>query len=651
MAFNGKEINSKEIAKPSQSNRPNPYKGDVIYSPRGQWDFPGHVTRIPGENITMKGVSYPVLGVDDQGNEQMMMPGGYYTFPGAANVTEYPQMMYGGDPSLPAITGHYQKGGTKIHANKVAYDKAYKAEKDSMYLYNHPKPIQSPTSWDYGKNNPLVNAYGMRSRGIDPVAWDRSGDEFSAVWKKPIMHNVYQEPIEQPKKAEDIKKDYATRNVDFSSPYGAVMKYYDELGQVLKTEPYILPAKQSGGDVEKARAFLQDGSIYGHPLTQAQIEYFTRIAGPMDDQGEFESFEEDLGENTEEMRRGGISPLQRMVSPRRHTSKNIKSSINKLFLRNHDLFGPAGRNIYDSKSKYRDGGGWLDEYQEGGTSNKMKMSNDEIVQAVQAIHDDPNNEYKIRGNVNETDWNRINSLFQSPQGQKLTPRSHDNWNLLMPDNQGSYTDSGVSPFDLMLGAPQDVVKAIGTKVVKGLSKGTNTKAGNLQGTIEDVKRTSGKDSKIESMFRSAFEKITPEQMRLHNLGVKDPSKRKKLDFDLDAQDEMINRISGQDELTNALMTGYTDSHQFNKELQYFKDQAQYGKRPLENSLFPVGDIKNTTGYLSDKHFDYEMYNPQLLKKYGLTSKMHTPYTGKQAFQQLTPNKYGGQQKGWLDDYE
>ena len=26
------------------------------------------------------------------------------------------------------------------------------------------------------------------------------------------------------------------------------------------------------------------------------------------------------------------------------------------------------------------------------------------------------------------------------------------------------------------------------------------------------------------------------------------------------------------------------------------------------------------------------------------------YTAKEAFQQLIPNKYGGQQKGWLDKY-
>ena len=71
-------------------------KGTVIYDPRGQWDHPGQITKIPGGNITMQDVNYPVLGVDNFGNQQMMYPGMDYTFPNADNVTEYPQMSKGG---------------------------------------------------------------------------------------------------------------------------------------------------------------------------------------------------------------------------------------------------------------------------------------------------------------------------------------------------------------------------------------------------------------------------------------------------------------------------------------------------------------------------------------------------------------------------
>lgn len=71
-------------------------KKDIITDPEGQWKFPGQPTRIPSNEITMKGVPYPVLGKGSDGSEQMMYPGGEYTFPGADYVDEYPMMESGG---------------------------------------------------------------------------------------------------------------------------------------------------------------------------------------------------------------------------------------------------------------------------------------------------------------------------------------------------------------------------------------------------------------------------------------------------------------------------------------------------------------------------------------------------------------------------
>jgi hypothetical protein len=61
----------------------------------GQWKYPGEDTIIPSGDITMKGVPYPVLGIDNLGNFQMMMPGANYQFPGNA-VYEIPMMSAGG---------------------------------------------------------------------------------------------------------------------------------------------------------------------------------------------------------------------------------------------------------------------------------------------------------------------------------------------------------------------------------------------------------------------------------------------------------------------------------------------------------------------------------------------------------------------------
>lgn len=69
--------------------------GSVIKDDRGQWAYPGEVTEIGSNNITMQGVDYPVLGVSDTGDTQMMQPNQDYKFDGE-KVTEYPMMQKGG---------------------------------------------------------------------------------------------------------------------------------------------------------------------------------------------------------------------------------------------------------------------------------------------------------------------------------------------------------------------------------------------------------------------------------------------------------------------------------------------------------------------------------------------------------------------------
>jgi hypothetical protein len=178
-----------------------------------------------GEDETGQAYMFPT--VMNPRNESIKVPNQYADYISSIGYKKeagIPYEAYGGDPSLPNITGHYpfggqntkththmqdggwldqyQTGGVKpktktiVHTDKALFDKAYKAEMDSLYLYKHPKPIQSPTSYDYGKTNPLINAQGMRSRGIDPVSWSRQGDEFFANWKKPVIHNIYQPPVE-----------------------------------------------------------------------------------------------------------------------------------------------------------------------------------------------------------------------------------------------------------------------------------------------------------------------------------------------------------------------------------------------------------------------------------------------------------------------
>ena len=64
--------------------------GSVIKDDRGQWAHPGEITEIGSNQITMKGVDYPVLGISDTGDTKLMQPGKNYKFKGN-KVTEYPQ--------------------------------------------------------------------------------------------------------------------------------------------------------------------------------------------------------------------------------------------------------------------------------------------------------------------------------------------------------------------------------------------------------------------------------------------------------------------------------------------------------------------------------------------------------------------------------
>ena len=67
----------------------------VIKDDRGQWAHPGEITEIGSNQITMRGVPYPVMGISDTGDMQMMYPDEDYVYDGES-VTEIPMMREGG---------------------------------------------------------------------------------------------------------------------------------------------------------------------------------------------------------------------------------------------------------------------------------------------------------------------------------------------------------------------------------------------------------------------------------------------------------------------------------------------------------------------------------------------------------------------------
>lgn len=102
----GSTVNTKSLPNKRQK---------MIVDPMGQWAHPGENTRIPGGDITMQGVPYPVYARANNGMEQLMHPGQEYSFPGADYVDEYPMMQVGGIPvdlNLPMIKS---RGANRIN--------------------------------------------------------------------------------------------------------------------------------------------------------------------------------------------------------------------------------------------------------------------------------------------------------------------------------------------------------------------------------------------------------------------------------------------------------------------------------------------------------------------------------------------------------
>ena len=109
----------------------------------GQWKYPGQDTIIPNANgsITMKGVPYPVLGIDDRGNQQMMMPGGEYQFPGNS-VYEIPMAKNGGTKKVkikslpkaqPGLEVKSQNSFIPIDADRYGINKFIPQGDDTQY--------------------------------------------------------------------------------------------------------------------------------------------------------------------------------------------------------------------------------------------------------------------------------------------------------------------------------------------------------------------------------------------------------------------------------------------------------------------------------------------------------------------------------------
>lgn len=142
----------------------------------GQWKYPGQNTIIPNANgrITMKGVPYPVLGIDDMGNQQMMMPNMDYQFPGNS-VYEIPMMAYGGDISIPNLRSIKIKSLPKAQVN---YNPQFETSYDITKSYAENLELNKRAK-EMGWNS--VDEYRQSNWGQKPVTKEKITEETKEV--------------------------------------------------------------------------------------------------------------------------------------------------------------------------------------------------------------------------------------------------------------------------------------------------------------------------------------------------------------------------------------------------------------------------------------------------------------------------------------
>jgi hypothetical protein len=147
---NGLDFKPKSISK----------NGKVIKDDLGQWAHPGEVTEIGSPDITMQGVNYPVLGISDTGDTQMMEPGKNYKFKGK-KVTEYPMAQKGKKLTKEQLKQNIDKF---LADQKPFYDKLMAQDKQFPSIDEMAENAQNSYQNFKGDNTRIVrNAPDMRT--------------------------------------------------------------------------------------------------------------------------------------------------------------------------------------------------------------------------------------------------------------------------------------------------------------------------------------------------------------------------------------------------------------------------------------------------------------------------------------------------------
>jgi hypothetical protein len=241
-------------------------EGGPIVDPMGQWAYPGQVTRIPGSNITMQGVPYPVYGVGSNGQEQMMQPGQEYNFGGAAYVDEYPMMQGGGQYFFMNLNDGFNKRIKNTDYVKGEYNKG---------MDFHTKWLNSPMY------NSMINASDpTNAKNIT----DQRKDRLSAVTMK---------YVDTPYGKSGAAADQLGNIEVYPEGIGAKGIGVHEMSHVTDTGPgqNLIPSKDR---IDISRYSLASENM---PRYEANKEYFNYVTKPSETRARLNEIRQGASEN------------------------------------------------------------------------------------------------------------------------------------------------------------------------------------------------------------------------------------------------------------------------------------------------------------------------------------------------------------------
>jgi hypothetical protein len=272
-------------------------KADIITDPMGQWKYPGQNTRIPGGNITMEGVPYPVMAQPNVGQPQIMYPGQDYQFPGADYVDEYPMARKGGSlPKLPK-----KKNSKGYSRSLTATNKLFAQNPLTKKNKSRKNKVFDPNAKYYQEGGALPEDYSQFTNFAQTLPSNLQDPEYQ--YGNPDQYNLYGmwETVGKPQSFKDVQdSDYFPLQDDgeyhgftvgsdgeFLKPMSHSTTWKEVMNSELNTNPYFkenrlikneqgrlqyVPNKQKGGfhtDVNKRRQVLRDW-VYGADIGMLQ---------------------------------------------------------------------------------------------------------------------------------------------------------------------------------------------------------------------------------------------------------------------------------------------------------------------------------------------------------------------------------------------